>query len=125
MKSNFIGYEVIDHEVREVLEIITQSGQKVINRPQSKEYRFYKHIKLNKEDNVVAISIQDYLGNPLPYEPISIRITGESALGEALEPFEGICEDGEIDLSGYVAGDKITVQTMSENVENAKLEVVI
>ena len=123
--EKLLGYEVIGHEVREVWEIITPSGQRVINKPQSSKYHYFKHIKLLIDSSVVNIALRDYLGNPLSYEPISIRITGESVLGETLEPFEGECEDGIIPLDGYVAGDKLIVQTMSANVENATLEVEI
>ena len=88
-------------------------------------YGFAKRIGLLRADTSIMASIEDYIGNPLPYEPISIRITGESTLGEALEPFEGICEDGVIDLNGYVAGDKLLIETLNETVENATLEVTV
>jgi hypothetical protein len=87
--------------------------------------RCWKEIKLIRNSNIVNVSLQDYLGNPLSYEPVAIRITGESALGETLEPFEGECDDGTIELAGYVAGDKLTVQSLNENVENTSLEVVV
>lgn len=87
--------------------------------------RYAKEIQLTNYEGLITVSLQDYLGNPLPYESVLIRITGESALGEPLEPFEGICEDGTIELDGYAAGDKLTVQSLNVNVENAKLEVVV
>lgn len=86
--------------------------------------RFAKEIKLT-HDGLIIVSLQDYLGNPLPYEPVLIRITGESALGEALEPFVGECDDGTIELEGYETGDVITIESLNANMENASLEVVI
>lgn len=87
--------------------------------------RCWKEIKLIRDGNIINVSQQDWEGNPLPYEPVSIRITGESALGEPLEPFEGECEDGIVELDGYVAGDKLKIESMNANVENATLEVEI
>ena len=106
--------KILNHQL---VDEIVEDGRTVIKTTG----RCWKEIVLTKD----SVSIQDYLGNPLSYEPISIRITGESALGEVLEPFEGICEDGIIDLSGYVVGDRLKIESMNENVENARLEVVI
>lgn len=115
------NYEVNGHEVL-LVETITTDNQVVTVK---KHYTFFKHVNLTPSTNLVTISLRDYLGNPLPYEPVSIRITGESALGEALEPYEGLCEDGTIELDGYETGDKLTIETLNQNVENATLEVVI
>ena len=86
--------------------------------------RCWKEIKLVRDGNV-TVSVKDWQGNAQPHEPVLIRITGESALGEPLEPFEGICEDGTIELDGYAAGDKLKIESMNANVENATLEVAV
>ena len=101
-------------------EVLTKLDDKT-----SQHFSFIKHIKLIRDGNIVNVSLQDYLGNPLPYEPVSIRITGESAQGETLEPFEGECEDGIIPLDVYVAGDKLKIESLNANVENVTLEVEI
>ncbi len=109
-------YRISSDGLKVEKEIITNGWQ---------HYTFFKHIILTPVTNLVTISLQDYLGNPLSYEPISIRITGETTLGEALEPYEGSCEDGTIELDGYETGDKLTIETLNQNVENASLEVVV
>ena len=112
-----MGYEVLGHQVLKV----ERQNSHVIKT----HFCFFKKVTLSVVDNSVEIGLMDWQDNSLDFEPVSIRITGESALGEMLEPFVGICEDGTIDLSGYVAGDKLTIVTLNENVENATLEVVI
>ncbi len=119
--ERLIGYKIVENVVYELTEMTTPT--QIVSREQW--YTWFKHIGLIKSGNAATLSWKDYLGNPLPYEPVDIRITGESALGESLEPFEGNCDDGIIDLSGYVAGDKLLIETLNENVENAKLEVVV
>lgn len=87
--------------------------------------RWAKEIQLVQEDGQVKVLIFDWQGKPLSFEPVTIRITGESAQGETLEPFEGECDDGTIELDGYETGDAITIETLNQNVENASLEVVV
>ena len=104
-----LGHQLVDEIIEDGRTVIKTMG------------RCWKEVKLSN----TAVTIQDYLGVPLPYEPISIRITGESAQGETLEPFEGVCDDGILDLSNYTAGDKLTIESLAINMENATLEVVI
>lgn len=87
--------------------------------------RCWKEISLVHNGSYVTILIQDWQGNPLPYEPVNIRITGKMADGTALTPFESICVDGTIELDVYQPGDQLLIETLNENVENTRLEVVV
>ena len=104
-----LGHQLVDEIIEDGRTAIKTMG------------RCWKEVKLSR----ATVTLQDYLGNPLLYEPITIRITGESEQGEVIEPYEGICEDGIIDLSGYEAGDKLVIESLAVNMENAKIEVVV
>lgn len=108
-----LNHQLVDEDTLDGRTIIKATG------------RYWKEIKLTREGNLVTASWQDWQGGALPYEQVLIRITGESALGEPLEPFEGECEDGIVELDGYVAGDKLKIESLNANVENATLEVVV
>ena len=104
-----LGHQLVDEIIEDGRTVIKTMG------------RCWKEVKLSN----TAVTLQDYLGNPLPYEPITIRISCESALGEVIEPYEGECDDGVIDLGNYTAGDKLTIESLAVNMENAKIEVVV
>jgi hypothetical protein len=108
-----LNHQLVDETLEDGRTVIKATG------------RCWKEIKLELAGDAVNVSLQDWQGNALPYEPILIRITGESAQGETLEIFEGECDDGIIPLDVYVAGDKLRIESLNENVENAVLEVEI
>ncbi len=116
-KKIFLGYEEIEHEVREVWQIITSSGQICTNKPQSSKYKFVKHIKLKNENNIITAQWQSWQGNSLPFEPTILKLSGDVE--------EQIVEIDETGIELVGTGLTITVESINEKVVNDVIEVVL
>ena len=110
-------FEVLNHQVLSV----ELQGSHIIKT----HYCMVKKVVFIKNDHAVQVLIHTWTDEPLQFAPVLIRITGESADGEDLAVFEDECTDGVIELDTYLPGDKITICSLNNDMDNATMEVTI
>jgi len=114
-------YEIIGHEVREIIEITTLN-QKVVNKPGiCKVHRF----ELSNSGNIVQIKHfkkstdgQNIIEEEAPSVPVNIRISGEA------EIVEQVIHESQFELQGPV-GLKVKVEIAEELHEGNTIEVIL
>ena len=111
MQENFIGYEIVGHEVLGVWKVIT-SAQIAISK---KQVDLYKHIKTNVSGNIVTFRFETWQGEPLPFEPVRVEISGND-----IETVNITLDEPELELTGT---GNIIVKTLNEKVQNVELVV--
>lgn len=79
---------------------------------------YSKRVILFAVGNMVTISMNDYLGSPLPFEPIPLVISGD------VEAQEIVADDAEIQLIGS-AGAVVEVRSGLPYADNSEIEVIL
>ena len=112
----FLRYIVDGYEVLAEYKQVTKSGKIQIVR---EHYCFTKKVLLSVNNQTVNISLQDWEGNPIDYQPVPVIISGNDIVTQNV-----ICDDGTVELTGS-AGSTVKVETKLEGADNASLEVVL
>jgi len=110
-----------DGMVFSVKEIKTKEQVAII-----KEFHtFFRHIEIEKNDNIFVCRHKDWEGNELEYIPTNIKITGiDGATDNYLEEFRSICENGLIDMSSFI-GDNVKIEAYLPNCKRGVWEGLI